>query len=241
MNPYYTDEKVIIYWGDCLEVMKIFSDKSFDMILCDLSHRMTACKWDAIIPLDPLWEQYKRIIKDNGVIVLIAPQPFASMLVMSNLKMFRHEWIWEKHQSTNPISPLKSHENILVFSKNKVLYNPLWKLASYIRDLILTRNKTKFMEGNKSIHGDNKKSSRYPKTVIRITKDKGEAIQKPVTLFEYLIKIYTNEGGMVLDNCMGSGTTLVAAKRLERKAVGIEILEEYCAIAKKRLTQEMLS
>src|SRR3990170_443481 len=118
-----------IIQGDCLEVMKDIPDKSVDMILCDLPYGTTACKWDTIIPFEPLWEQYKRIIKDSGAIVLTASQPFTSALVMSNIKMFKYEWIWEKHQGTNPmaakISPLKSHENILVFGYGKLKYKPL--------------------------------------------------------------------------------------------------------------------
>jgi len=212
--------------GDCLEVMRDIPDKSID------------------IPFEPLWEQYKRIIKDTGAIVLTASQPFTSKLVMSNIKMFKYEWVWEKHQGTNPmsakISPLKSHENILIFGKTKLKYNPIMDKGKPYSGFNSQTFQSEVYGGGKSIHRENKEGSRYPKTILRFTKDKGKRLhptQKPVALFEYLIKTYTNEGDLVLDNCAGSGTTGVACKNLNRNYILIEKEPEYVEIIKKRLTK----
>jgi site-specific DNA-methyltransferase (adenine-specific) len=222
--------------------MKDIPDKSVDMILCDLPYGTTACKWDTIIPFEPLWEQYKRIIKDNGAIVLTASQPFTSALVMSNIKMFKYEWVWEKHQGTNPsvvkISPLKSHENILVFCSGKTKYNPQMGIGKPYKGFNSDKFQSEVYGGGKSVHRDNPEGTRYPKTVIKITKDKGKRkhpTQKPVALFEYLIKTYTNEGDLVLDNCAGSGTTGVACQNLNRNCILMEKEQEYIDIIHKRL------
>ena len=238
--------------GDCLEVMKEISDKSIDMILCDLPYGTTACKWDTIIPFEPLWKQYKRIIKDNGAIVLTASQPFTSALVMSNPKMFKHEWIWEKQKASNFMAvkyqPAKYHENILVFGKGKVKYNPIkWLIEEDKRD------KRKIINDpitNKDCHlGKIKRTrskddgTRYPKSIIKVNKSINKNVhptQKPLALFEYLTKTYTNEGDLVLDNCLGSGTTAVACQNLKRNFIGIEISEKYCKIARDRLRQQTL-
>ena len=237
----------ICYQGDCLDVMKQIEDKSIDMILCDLPYGTTACKWDTIIPFEPLWEQYKRIIKDNGAIVLTSSQPFTSALVMSNVKMFKYEWIWEKHQGTNPmsakISPLKSHENVLVFSKNKTIYNPQMEKGKPYSGFNSEKTQSEVYGGGKSVHRDNQEGTRYPKTIIRFTKDKGKRVhptQKPVALFEYLIKTYTNEGDLVLDNTAGSGTTGVACKNTNRNYILIEKEPEYCDIIKQRVGCEII-
>lgn len=228
--------------GDCLELMKDIPDGSVDMILADLPYGTTACKWDTIIPFEPLWEQYKRIIKPNGAIVLTASQPFTSALVMSNPRMFKYEWIWEKHQGTNPMSakfsPLKSHENIVVFAKNKTVYNPQMEIGKPYSGFNSNKVQSEVYGGGRSVHRDNKDGSRYPKTVLRFTKDKGKRshpTQKPVALFEYLIKTYTNEGDLVLDNVAGSGTTGVAAKNLNRNYILIEQDADYVKIIKERL------
>jgi site-specific DNA-methyltransferase (adenine-specific) len=185
--------------------------------------------------------QYKRIIKDNGAIVLTASQPFTSALVMSNLEMFKYELIWEKHQGTNPMQakkrPLKSHENILVFG-NKIKYNPILEKGKPYSGFVSQTFQSEVYGGGKSVHRENKEGTRYPKSVIKITKDKGKRIhptQKPVALFEYLIKTYTNEGDLVLDNCAGSGTTGVACKNLNRNYILIEKEQEYVEIINKRL------
>jgi site-specific DNA-methyltransferase (adenine-specific) len=239
--------------GDCLEVMKDIPDKSIDMILCDLPYGTTACKWDTIIPFEPLWEQYKRIIKDNGSIVLTASQPFTSALVMSNIKMFKYEWVWVKNRITGFANakkqPLRNYEDVLVFSKAKTNYYPQG----------LTRI-NKINKNGKSVGGEtlrnsiadsaNKGSLRtagkeyiqeftgYPKqTLFNVIEDKTKLhpTQKPVALFEYLIKTYTNEGDLVLDNCAGSGTTGVACKNTGRNYILIEKEPEYIDIINKRL------
>jgi site-specific DNA-methyltransferase (adenine-specific) len=227
-----------IIQGDCLEVMKDIPDKSIDMILCDLPYGTTACKWDTIIPLEPLWEQYKRIIKDNGAIVLTASQPFTSALVMSNPDMFSCSWIWEKEQGVNFMmskkQPMKVHEDILIFCKKQPIYNPQMTTGKpYISGKgtsgDVTGNVIKIQTVNKGV--------RFPKSVIKINRQTGlHPTQKPVALFEYLIKTYTNEGDLVLDNCAGSGTTGVACKNLNRNYILIEKEPEYIEIIKKRLS-----
>ena len=247
MTPYYETELGKLYHGDCLEIMPYL--EPVDIILCDLPYGTTACKWDIIIPFEPMWEQYKRIIKDNGAIVLTASQPFTSALVMSNPTMFKYEWIWDKSLSTghlnSKIMPLKRHENLLIFSKSKHIYNPL----------MVERKKQRINKSNNRVfHGDGlhtygkfksidaKYDSRFPTSIINISNaDKTNIVhptQKPVALFEYLIKTYTNDGNTVMDNCFGSGTTAVACERLKRRWIGIEIEEKYCEIAAKRIEQE---
>jgi DNA modification methylase len=231
--------------GDCLEVMKEIPDKSIDMILCDLPYGTTACKWDTIIPFEPLWEQYKRIIKDNGAIVLTASQPFTSALVMSNIKMFKYEWIWEKHKGTNfnlvKKQPFKVHESILVFGGNK--YNPQKKEGTpyKLRGNHNVNKKGGMFEGTKVGYAkDYDSSKRYPRSVQYFEnhnqkENSFHPTQKPVALFEYLIKTYTNEGDLVLDNCAGSGTTGVACKNLNRNFILIEKEPEYIKIIEERL------
>jgi site-specific DNA-methyltransferase (adenine-specific) len=242
-----------VYLGDCLEVMKSFEDKSIDMILCDLPYGTTACKWDTIIPFEPLWEQYKRIIKDNGAIVLMASQPFTSALVMSNPDMFRYEWIWNKDKAGNIMcsgyQPMKVHENICVFSKSKTIFNK--QMTEAIKENIRPSGKEyKNRESIIGIHNwkhsekrDNTK--RNPKSIINISSVSAECnnvnrvhpTQKPVALFEYLIKTYTSVGDTILDNCIGSGTTAVAAINTGRNFIGIEMDKGYCEIARKRILE----
>jgi len=239
-----------IICGDCLEIMPNIPDKSIDMILCDLPYGTTACKWDIIIPFEPLWKEYKRLIKDNGAIVLTASQPFTSMLVMSNLKMFKYEWIWIKSKATNFLmgkrQPLKYTENICIFYKKLPTYNP----QMIKRDEKNKRNNkkcTQLIDKTKGINSD-KYANRlkagmndyiYPRNYINIpqnTRVKSlHPTQKPVALFEYLIKTYTNKGDLVLDNCAGSGTTGVACKNLGRNYILIEKEKEYCEIARRRI------
>jgi len=243
--------KIDLIQGDCLEKMKDIPDKSIDMILCDLPYGTTACKWDTIIPFEPLWEQYKRIIKDNRAIVLTASQPFTSALVMSNIKMFKYEWIWEKSIGANPLlckkQPMKYHENILVFANGKTIYNPQMTKGKM-------RDKRPKMFGNKKdenwggamreIKGiENINDDYYPRSYQYFSnadqKNKTHPTQKPVALFEYLIKTYTNEGDTVLDNCMGSGTSGVACGNLNRNFIGIELDLEYFKIAEKRINENL--
>ena len=231
--------------GDCLEVMKDIPDKSVDMILCDLPYGTTACKWDTIIPFEPLWEQYKRIIKDNGAIVLTASQPFTSALVMSNPKMFKYEWIWKKERPTNPLlckkQPPKYHENILVFYNHQPTFNPTKVLR---KEENKRNNKPRNYKDATKIdtekYGDMVLSGSddliYGSNILEISMQRGlHHTQKPVALFEYLIKTYTNEGDLVLDNCAGSGTTGVACKNTNRNYILIEKEPEYIDIINKRL------
>ena len=232
-----------IYQGDCLEVMKEIPDKSIDMILADLPYGTTACKWDTIIPFEPLWEQYKRIIKDNGAIVLTASQPFTSALVMSNTKMFKYEWIWDKITGRGHLvakkRPMAQHENILVFYKNAPTYNPqMVKMDKPQKGSSIESSRTKIIGGRTSKQKEVIiRTHKYPKTIITQGVD-GKYVhptQKPVALFEYLIKTYTNEGDIVLDNCAGSGTTAVACINTKRNFILIEKEPEYVDIANKRL------
>jgi site-specific DNA-methyltransferase (adenine-specific) len=234
--------------ADCLEAMKYIKDKSIDMVLCDLPYGTTACKWDAIIPFEPLWEQYKRIIKDNGAIVLTASQPFTSALVMSNIKMFKYEWIWEKHKGTNIFAvkrePLKVHESVLVFGGNK--YNPQMTIGkSYKpRGSHNVGKKEGLIIANKPVGyaKDFDPSKRYPVSIQKFSNHNQKEnslhpTQKPAALFEYLIKTYTNEGDLVLDNCAGSFTTAIACENTKRNWICIEKEEKYCEIGIKRIKE----
>ena len=226
--------------GDCLELMKNIPDKSIDMILCDLPYGTTANKWDTVIPFDKLWEQYKRIIKDNGAILLFSQMPFGASLIMSNPKMFRYEWIWEKNQAAGFLNakkmPLRKHENILVFYKHLPTYNPqgLIKLDEPIQEEgSANRNGKNYGVADKSFI---RTHTNYPTDIITFSKDSGyHPTQKPVDLLEYLIKTYTNEGDLVLDNCMGSGSTGVACVNTNRDFIGMELNEEYFKIACERI------
>jgi len=237
-------DEIKLILGDCLAEMPKIADKSIDMILCDLPYGTTACKWDTMIPFEPLWEQYKRIIKDNGAIVLTAQTPFDKILGSSNLEMLRYEWIWQKEQGTGGGNankmPLKDHENILIFYKKLPNYNPQfsegkpYKLNRKKPKVLSVYGKTGFDETFLKVNT----GSRYPKTVIKFNKEYGlHPTQKPVALFEYLIKTYTNEGDLVLDNCAGSGTTGVACKNLKRNCILIEKDEGYFKIMEKRINQ----
>jgi len=236
--------------GDCLELMKNIPDGSVDMILADLPYGTTACKWDEVIPFEPLWEQYERVIKDNGAIVLTASQPFTSALVMSNIKAFKHSWIWQKNAGSNfgsvKYQPFKEHEDVLIFSKGgkKVNYFPIMQERSESgKNRIKTKvnYKTKTEVYAKSLHGEvssKRPDLRYPSSVQKFNRERGfHPTQKPVALFEYLIKTYTNEGDTVLDNVMGSGTTGVACKNLNRNFIGMELDEGYFKIATERINE----
>jgi site-specific DNA-methyltransferase (adenine-specific) len=240
-----------IYLGDCLELMPNIEDKSIDMILCDLPYGTTACSWDVVIPFEPLWKSYKRIIKDNGAIVLTGSQPFTSMLVMSNLEMFKYEWIWHKNSGTgfavSKYQPMRYHESILVFAKSKTNYFPIKSERYSIGSKM--RNKYKMNVGNEntSHHVPMKKiikkydsETKSPESVICIKSvnnsiGKLHSTEKPVELFEYLIRTYTNENDLVLDNCIGSGTTAIACIKSNRNYIGIEKDDKYFEIAKNRI------
>ena len=233
--------------GDCLELMKDIPDKSVDMILCDLPYGTTACKWDTIIPFEPLWEQYERAIKDNGAIVLTAQTPFDKVLGSSNLKLLRYEWIWEKSQGTGGMNankmPLKKHENVLIFYKKLPTYNPQFTEGKPYK---IKRNKPSLESaygktGTKNNYLSVNEGKRYPVSIVEFGRDKTKfhPTQKPVALMEYLIKTYTNKGETVLDNCMGSGSTGVACLNTNRNFIGIELDDKYFEIAKKRIERHM--
>ena len=235
-------EEIDLRLGDCLEIMQTIPDKSIDAIICDLPYGTTACKWDSVIPFEPLWAQYKRIIKDNGAIVLTAVQPFTSALVISNPKWFKYEWIWNKKKPSNFLNanktPLMNHESVLVFYGSFGVYNPQMTTGK-------TRTKGGKKYANNGCYGNYNETKKvsynqyYPKSIVEISnaqqKGKVHPTQKPVALMEYLVKTYTNQSDTVLDNCMGSGTTGVACKNLGRKFIGIEQDPNYFEIAKKRI------
>ncbi|MEH7714255.1 DNA-methyltransferase [Bacillus velezensis] len=249
-----TIQKNRIYQMDCLDGMKLILDKSIDMILCDLPYGTTKCKWDMIIPLELLWEQYKRIIKDNGVIVLTASQPFTTTLVSSNLEWFKYCWVWEKTKAANFIQaknmPLKLHEDICVFSngavihkgqsKRRMTYNP-----QGVKEVYKKWTRPRVYDSEHQFKRPSHKNSRnitqegYPSSVLKFNSvhNPPHPTQKPVGLFEYLIKTYTNEGDTVLDNCMGSGTTAVACENLNREWIGFETESKYIEIANNRLRE----
>lgn len=228
---------------DCVAGMSMYPDKSIDMILCDLPYGVTDCRWDSIIPFDLLWKQYKRIIKDNGAIVLTACQPFTTKLISSQPKLFRYCWYWIKNMVTgfafSKFQPLRCVEDICVFYKHAPTYNPQ---GIIVHDKpIISRGRK---QGNKecvyrtgSLHKDTVTYvTNYPRQILNIPCERGlHPTQKPVRLFEYLIKTYTNVGELVLDNCMGSGTTAVACINTGRKYTGFEWDEEYYEIIQNRL------
>lgn len=230
--------------GDCLELMKTIDDKSVDMILCDLPYGCTdARNWDNVIPFKPLWEQYNRIIKDNGAVVLFGIEPFSSELRISNLKNYRYDYVWKKNKGTGFLNanrmPLRSHEMISVFYKKLPQYNKQMRCG--FKPYSITR---KSVENN--LYGNYKvvassfvDGERYPISILEFPcvnqKDRTHPTQKPVALLEYLIRTYTNEYDIVLDNCMGSGSTGVACKNLNRGFIGIEKDDNYFNIAKNRI------
>lgn len=249
--------KNTIIQGDCLEVMKSIEDKSIDLILCDLPYGTTPASWDTIIPIEKLWVEYERIIKDNGAIVLTAQQPFTSLLIASNLPMYKYNWVWEKDNGTNFLNskfqPLKITEDICVFSRGAssftkngmaMKYNPQFTEGKpYTIKSGQQKENSAVVRGGKGGREDVggfetiNEGKRYPKNLIKFNRDKEKLhpTQKPVALFEYLIKTYTNEGDVVLDNCIGSGTTAVACVNTGRNFIGIETSEEYIKTANSRL------
>jgi len=236
-----TNQASEVLQGDCLELMKDIPDGSVDMILADLPYGTTACKWDTIIPFEPLWEQYKRIIKPNGAIVLTASQPFTSALVMSNPKWYRHHWVWVKEKGTGfqvaKYRPMMKTEDIIMFKeKGGGLYNPQMilrdKPLKYKYPTVQSKSNPLASYSDKVVIATHK----YPENTLNFKTQTGEhPTQKPVALFEYLIKTYTNEGDLVLDNVAGSGTTGVACQNLNRNFILMEQEPEYVEIIKKRL------
>ena len=228
--------------GDCIKWMRELPDKSINMILCDLPYGTTTCKWDIIIDFKKLWGQYKRIIKDNGAIVLTASQPFTSALIMSNINDFKYEIIWEKEKPSNfgfaKYGIMKYHESIIVFGNGRLTYNPQMTIGKPNHSVGKgIRKKNNESGANTTVVKNKIDGLKHPKSIIKINRESKpiHPTQKPVALMEYLIKTYTNEGDLVLDNCMGSGTTGVASKNLNRNFIGIELDEKYFEIAKKRI------
>tara|TARA_R110000850_G_C9823734_1_gene452690 strand:- start:13 stop:780 length:768 start_codon:yes stop_codon:yes gene_type:complete len=246
--------------GDCLEVMKTIKENSIDAIICDLPYGTTQCKWDSVIPFEPLWKEYNRVIKDNGAIVLFGSQPFTSALIMSNPKNFKYCWVWDKIDPSGHLNakrmPLKQHEDICVFYKKQCTYNRQFtKKAKKNQRPNRAKNAIKNnLKTDKKLYGDFnvKMSDEYdttrtnPKSILTfsqtMTKRKGlHPTQKCIGVLEYLVKTYSNEGDTVLDNTMGSGSTGVAAKNLNRKFIGIEMDENYFNIAKKRIEENPIT
>jgi site-specific DNA-methyltransferase (adenine-specific) len=241
--------------GDCLELMKEIPDNSVDMILCDLPYSHTHNEWDSIIPFEPLWEQYNRIIKDNGAIVLFSQTDFTGKLMISNLKYFRYTLVWDKVRTTGFLNankmPLRQHEDILVFYKKLPIYNPQmveggepshsrgkkWEDKGSVQDSGKIYGKYNHVNNSPSTQTNMK----YPTSILRfsniVNKDRFHPTQKPVELLEWLIKTYTNEDCLVLDNCMGSGSTGVACVNTGRNFIGIELDKKYFEIAQNRIEE----
>lgn len=246
-----------IWLGDCLELMEDIEDRSIDMILCDLPYGTTACKWDIVLPFNQLWDQYKRIIKETGAIALFGSEPFSSKLRISNIDMFKYDWIWEKSKASNYVharfQPLKAHEIISIFSKSPAAQNKKsWmkyfpqktKGSPYYYGSNNGRNNEILSKGagnKKPKFIENDSGLRFPRSVqyFRTAESEGNysPTQKPVALLEYLINTYTNEKDLILDNCAGSGSTLIAAKNLNRQFIGIEKEKSYYDICLERLSQ----
>jgi len=242
-----------LYNDDCFNVFPLIPDKSVDAIICDLPYGTTDCKWDSILPLEKLFARYRMIVKNNGAIILMASQPFTSILVSYWVKNFKVEWIWQKNAGSNfgtcKFQPMKEHESVLVFSNGggKLTYNPIMQKRT---ESGAERVKTKIKGGKASGTGgvysngglkeyiQTPNELRYPSSIQKFNRERGlHPTQKPVALMEYLVRTYTNETNTVLDNCMGSGTTGVACKLTNRKFIGIEKEPEYFNIAQKRISE----
>ena len=235
---------VSLIQGDCLEKMKDIPDGSVDMILADLPYGTTACEWDARIPLEPLWEQYRRVIKENGAIVLTSQMPFGAELIQSNREMFRYEWIWEKTRAVGFLNckkmPMRVTEHVLIFYKKLPTYNPQMREGEpYMYRVCGGYSNLYACETSNGERQRRNAGTRYPVNIIKFKSEyqntKLHPTQKPVALLEYLIKTYTNEGETVLDNVMGSGSTGVAAVNTGRKFIGIELDEKFFETARGRI------
>jgi site-specific DNA-methyltransferase (adenine-specific) len=244
--------------ADCLDAMCYIADKSIDLILCDLPYGTTACAWDVVIPFDKLWQHYERVISDNGAICLFGSEPFSSHLRLSNIKLFKYDWIWEKSKASNYVhakfQPLKAHESISVFSKSPAAQNKKNWMNYYPQKTQGVpynygknngKNNEVLSKGageRKPVEIKSEDGKRYPRSVqyFRTAESEGgfSPTQKPNALLEYIIKTYTKERDLVLDNCAGSGSTLLAARNLNRTFIGIEKEEKYFEIIKNRLSQQ---
>lgn len=241
-----------IYNIDCIEGMRLIGNQAIDMILCDLPYGTTVCKWDTIIPFDLLWEQYNRIIKKNGAILLFSQEPFTSQLINSNIHNFKYKWIWQKTKATGfPMAnyrPLKSFEEILLFTDAPCTYTQNNEKGTYNPQGLQECNRIKKRSSSKhlitSSSGGNMESEyvvkfeNYPKDIITFSNGKKKNIhpcEKPVELLEYLIKTYSNENELVLDNCIGSGTTAIACLNTNRNYIGFELDTTYYNLANERI------
>lgn len=233
------------YLGDCLELIpKHIEDRSIDMIFCDLPYGTTRNKWDSVIPLDKLWSEYERVIKDNGAIVLFSAEPFTSVLINSNPKLYRYDLIWDKKLSSGFLNskrmPLRRHEQIIVFYKKLPTYNPQMKTRGKVRKKGITTETGKHTSNyGKFKNTVSENNTYYPTSILEFSnanrKEKVHPTQKPLSLIEYMIRTYTNEGDLILDNCAGSGTTGLGAKNLNRNFIMMEQDPEYYEIAKARV------
>ena len=246
----YKDDNFWLMQGDCLERMKEIPSGSVDMVLCDLPYGTTACKWDSVIPFEQLWSEYKRVIKKNAAIALFGTEPFGSQLRLSNIKMFKYDWIWVKSKCgsafTSKYRPQAKHETISIFGHGKIKYIPQLVEGEPYTRVRKANNGDKPNNHNLGVVSNSSTINtgyRYPSTVQFFQQkwrrqDQAHPTQKPVALMEYLIKTYTNDGETVLDNTMGSGTTGVACSNLNRKFIGIERDTGYFDIAKKRILEK---
>ena len=231
----------VLYRGDCLEWMSVIPDGSVDMILCDLPYGTTACKWDTVIPFEPLWAQYRRVAKRNAAIVLTASQPFTTALIASNIREFRYCWVWDKTKGGNFAlarkQPMKSHEDVCVFYGAQPTYRPEMETRGAVRK----KGGGKPSDNFGIVPTVSFNNTYYPKTIIQFSTgsrvDHHHPTQKPVALMEYLIRTYTQEGETVLDNCAGSGTTGVACVNTGRNFIGIELDDKYFQIAADRIAE----
>jgi len=234
-----------LYLGDCLDILPTLTDKSIDHILTDIPYGTTACKWDSIIPFEPMWKELKRIIKDNGCIALFGSEPFSSYLRTSNIKWFKYDWYWNKKQGTGFLNakrqPLKNIEQVLIFYKKQPIYNPQFTKGKPYT--IKQGGVSKVYDNPDKEIITNNNGFRYPLTLLEFNRDKSRIhpTQKPVALLEYLIKTYTNENDTVLDFTMGSGSTGVASKNLNRNFIGIEKDKDYFDIARTRINDQTKS
>ena len=241
-----------IYNMDCLEGMKLMDDKSIDMILCDLPYGTSACKWDSVIPFDKLWEQYKRIIKDDGAIVLFGSEPFSSLLRTSNIKLYKYDWKWEKPSGANFLNfkyqPAKVHEDIMIFGKMATSYSKKGNMKYYPQmeagePYKQKSGKQKLDYSNSTVRTPieqvitENNGTRYPRSIqkFNLDKEKLHPTQKPIDLLEYLIKTYSNENDLILDNCIGSGSTAIACINTNRQYIGFELNTGYFNIAQERI------
>ena len=235
--------------GDCLERMKEIPDGSVDMVLTDPPYGTTACKWDSVIPLEPMWAQLKRVIKPKGAIVMTASQPFTTALISSNMKMFKYCWVWDKVKPSSGLhakrQPLRQHEDIVVFGTGNAKYNPQLEDAKERTDKPRAANNGEAFGGKVVLRQHSNGGKKYPRSVLAISNanqhGRVHPTQKPVALMEYLIKTYTQEGETVLDFTMGSGTTGVACVNTNRNFIGIELDEGYFKIAQDRINQAVIN